>query len=177
MAMIKSNSFVHLFSIILWLSLLLLFFGWCNFFSEDINNISHRVSPTSQYHTCSNNRKVLATKFDFTPFLHHQKHHRRHHSRHVPAEDDVYSGPSGNEIDPRYGVEKRLVPTGPNPLHHWDFFFLWFNFSSSLLYVNVIFFLWWSSYLFSSCEKRKKENYICNMKLLTCMNSILVQSP
>ncbi|KMZ56145.1 hypothetical protein ZOSMA_99G00760 [Zostera marina] len=25
---------------------------------------------------------------------------------------------SGLEIDPRYGVEKRLVPTGPNPLHH-----------------------------------------------------------
>lgn len=24
----------------------------------------------------------------------------------------------GDEIDPRYGVEKRLVPTGPNPLHH-----------------------------------------------------------
>ncbi|KAH7444602.1 hypothetical protein KP509_02G084800 [Ceratopteris richardii] len=24
----------------------------------------------------------------------------------------------GSEIDPRYGVEKRLVPTGPNPLHN-----------------------------------------------------------
>ncbi|KAL7163779.1 hypothetical protein ACSBR2_039827 [Camellia fascicularis] len=23
-----------------------------------------------------------------------------------------------NEIDPRYGVEKRLVPSGPNPLHN-----------------------------------------------------------
>ncbi|XVF85844.1 hypothetical protein PTKIN_Ptkin17bG0150300 [Pterospermum kingtungense] len=23
-----------------------------------------------------------------------------------------------DEIDPRYGVEKRLVPSGPNPLHH-----------------------------------------------------------
>ncbi|CAL9205009.1 unnamed protein product [Musa hybrid cultivar] len=22
------------------------------------------------------------------------------------------------EVDPRYGVEKRLVPTGPNPLHN-----------------------------------------------------------
>ncbi|GFP88731.1 clavata3/esr (cle)-related protein 12 [Phtheirospermum japonicum] len=29
-----------------------------------------------------------------------------------PAEDD------GGEIDPRYGVEKRLVPSGPNPLHN-----------------------------------------------------------
>lgn len=24
-----------------------------------------------------------------------------------------------DEIDPRYGVEKRLVPSGPNPLHNW----------------------------------------------------------
>ncbi|CAL9042942.1 unnamed protein product [Musa banksii] len=24
----------------------------------------------------------------------------------------------GEEIDPRYGVEKWLVPAGPNPLHH-----------------------------------------------------------
>ncbi|KAG8654199.1 hypothetical protein MANES_05G108300v8 [Manihot esculenta] len=24
----------------------------------------------------------------------------------------------GEEIDPRYGVEKRLVPSGPNPLHN-----------------------------------------------------------
>lgn len=31
----------------------------------------------------------------------------------------VYESDDGNEIDPRYGVEKRLVPTGPNPLHHW----------------------------------------------------------
>ncbi|GMI75383.1 CLAVATA3/ESR-RELATED 13 [Hibiscus trionum] len=49
-------------------------------------------------------RKVGATEFDFTPF-------RKHHRQHSPL-------PGDNEIDPRYGVEKRLVPTGPNPLHH-----------------------------------------------------------
>ncbi|CAL9125630.1 unnamed protein product, partial [Musa textilis] len=26
--------------------------------------------------------------------------------------------PGEEEVDPRYGVEKRLVPTGPNPLHN-----------------------------------------------------------
>ncbi|MCO5596593.1 hypothetical protein L7F22_050658 [Adiantum nelumboides] len=31
-----------------------------------------------------------------------------------PAPEDA----EGSEIDPRYGVEKRLVPTGPNPLHN-----------------------------------------------------------
>lgn len=36
-------------------------------------------------------------------------------------ESSTYSSPDdGSEIDPRYGVEKRLVPTGPNPLHHWN---------------------------------------------------------
>ncbi|XVF12346.1 hypothetical protein REPUB_Repub08aG0108900 [Reevesia pubescens] len=107
------SSILHLFSLILWLSLLLLFF---NINSNDINssiNISH--PQVSIFHHTLNNRKLLATKFDFTPFLHHHKHHQRHRPRHVP---DVLPEPSGNEIDPRYGVEKRLVPTGPNPLHH-----------------------------------------------------------
>ncbi|WVZ12883.1 hypothetical protein V8G54_017413 [Vigna mungo] len=64
------------------------------------------------------NRKILATPptpFDFTPFLHnhhHYHHHRRHrHRTHLPD-------PNQPQIDPRYGVDKRLVPTGPNPLHH-----------------------------------------------------------
>ncbi|KAJ9174189.1 hypothetical protein P3X46_017243 [Hevea brasiliensis] len=26
--------------------------------------------------------------------------------------------PASEEIDPRYGAEKRLVPSGPNPLHN-----------------------------------------------------------
>ncbi|GMI95301.1 hypothetical protein HRI_003199400 [Hibiscus trionum] len=100
-----------LLSIGLSLSLLLLFFGWCNLFDF---NVSHQVS-ISQHHTFRSNRKVLATKFDFSPFL--QKHPRQHRQRHgyVPITGPE---PSVNEIDPRYGVEKRLVPTGPNPLHH-----------------------------------------------------------
>lgn len=42
--------------------------------------------------------------FDFTPF-------KRFHRKHVPVRPEP-------EIDPLYGAEKRLVPTGPNPLHH-----------------------------------------------------------
>ncbi|XWS48335.1 hypothetical protein CRYUN_Cryun13aG0066700 [Craigia yunnanensis] len=114
--MVTKNSIVHLFSIILWFSLLLLFFGWCNLFSKDINsiNISHQLSIS---HPTLSNRKILAAKFDFAPFLHHHKHHRRHRPSHVPVYD-IQPEPSGNEIDPSYGIEKRLVPTGPNPLHH-----------------------------------------------------------
>ncbi|KAK6249608.1 hypothetical protein QUC31_007100 [Theobroma cacao] len=102
---------ILLFSTILWLSLLLLFFGWCNLFSKEVDDSHHHRMISVSHHTLSN-RKVLASKFDFTPFL----HHRRHRPRHVPP---VQSEPAGgNEIDPRYGAEKRLVPTGPNPLHH-----------------------------------------------------------
>lgn len=58
-------------------------------------------------------RKSLATGFDFTPFHKNQKHHRKNSPGRMHTEPAAE-----NEIDPRYGVEKRLVPTGPNPLHH-----------------------------------------------------------
>ncbi|CAJ1944340.1 unnamed protein product [Sphenostylis stenocarpa] len=101
----------HLLSLILWLFLLsLLFHAWFGFNSHYHNQPHFSLYP---------NRKILATApaFDFTPFLHHHHHHHRHHHRrhhhrsHMPD-------PKLTEIDPRFGVEKRLVPTGPNPLHH-----------------------------------------------------------
>ncbi|RDY06407.1 CLAVATA3/ESR (CLE)-related protein 13, partial [Mucuna pruriens] len=54
--------------------------------------------------------------FNITQFLHHHNHrsHRHHHQQHRHRSHM----PSETEIDPRYGAEKRLVPTGPNPLHH-----------------------------------------------------------
>ncbi|TVU32271.1 hypothetical protein EJB05_23995, partial [Eragrostis curvula] len=58
---------------------------------------------------------------------HHHHHHRHHHHEHhrhfgrwnrrgIPP--SLPAGKNGEGVDPRYGVEKRLVPTGPNPLHH-----------------------------------------------------------
>ncbi|KAG8379289.1 hypothetical protein BUALT_Bualt07G0073000 [Buddleja alternifolia] len=38
--------------------------------------------------------------------------HRKRHQPPPPARD------GGDEIDPRYGIQKRLVPSGPNPLHN-----------------------------------------------------------
>ncbi|CAL5022280.1 unnamed protein product [Urochloa decumbens] len=63
---------------------------------------------------------------------HHQHHHHHHHHRHQHHQDHHHhhvnpwnwqgippsSVGKGEEIDPRYGVQKRRVPTGPNPLHH-----------------------------------------------------------
>ncbi|CAL8994872.1 unnamed protein product [Prunus brigantina] len=88
--------------------------------SHTINSYSHHHH---HHHRPSNfiTRKVLASKFDFTPFVHHRQQHQRskssrgdHHHMQPQSEPSA----DGNEIDPRYGVEKRRVPTGPNPLHH-----------------------------------------------------------
>lgn len=66
--------------------------------------------PSHHHHSLIMKRKVLASRFDFSPFF---KHHDHKNSEGVLKPD-----PSETEIDPRYGVEKRRVPTGPNPLHH-----------------------------------------------------------
>jgi hypothetical protein len=111
--------------ILLWLSLLLLLFHV--FHDLKYSKINHKQIPTiSSYsslisrHPLVVSRKVLASKFDFTPFVkHHQQrtHHRKPSpNEHVQPQPDP--DPAESEIDPRYGVEKRRVPTGPNPLHH-----------------------------------------------------------
>ncbi|KAK9996399.1 hypothetical protein SO802_021085 [Lithocarpus litseifolius] len=112
---LKLNS--RLFTLILWLSLFLLFFHgmWLTFNTKNnsiIHNnqipLSHQTTTTT---TTSSNRKVLISKIDFSQFLQQQQQQQRHHVA-APPES------AGTEIDPRYGAEKRLVPTGPNPLHH-----------------------------------------------------------
>ncbi|KAL6838585.1 hypothetical protein ACP4OV_031641 [Aristida adscensionis] len=44
--------------------------------------------------------------------------HPGHHHRQRPAPLPPPGRGAGDEIDVRYGVAKRLVPTGPNPLHN-----------------------------------------------------------
>uniref|UniRef100_A0A7N0TZM9 CLAVATA3/ESR (CLE)-related protein 13 n=1 Tax=Kalanchoe fedtschenkoi TaxID=63787 RepID=A0A7N0TZM9_KALFE len=57
----------------------------------------------------SSNRKLLESRqFDYTPFLHHLRHP-------PPDQEDQHLG---GEFDPVNAMDKRLVPTGPNPLHH-----------------------------------------------------------
>nr|QLJ82592.1 clavata3/endosperm 12 [Panax ginseng] len=85
--------------LLLSLLLLLLFLFFCRSHKFDHTHFSYN------YHPLNYNRRSLSTKFDFTPFMHHH-HHRKH------------AAPAEPEIDPRYDVDKRLVPTGPNPLHH-----------------------------------------------------------
>ncbi|WJZ80296.1 hypothetical protein VitviT2T_000229 [Vitis vinifera] len=95
----------HLLFVLLWLSILLLFLH--EYYNVKPRSISY-YSSSSVSRQPPISRKVLSSKFDFTPFQ-KQRHRHRHH---------VQPEPAGTEIDPRYGVEKRLVPTGPNPLHH-----------------------------------------------------------
>ncbi|PIM97909.1 hypothetical protein CDL12_29618 [Handroanthus impetiginosus] len=85
--------------------LLLLFHEFYN--SKYLQTIPNSPSTVS-HKPFINHRKALASNFDFTPFL-----TRHHHRRKLPPPP-----PPPEDIDPRYGVEKRLVPSGPNPLHH-----------------------------------------------------------
>ncbi|XWS64360.1 hypothetical protein CRYUN_Cryun06bG0179700 [Craigia yunnanensis] len=100
---------------ILWLSLLLLLLHEFHNFKFKIGSKqANSITFSSLSHNPLISRKVVASKFDFTPF---QKHHQQEQDKHSP-DMKTQSEPADNEIDRRYGVEKRLVPTGPNPLHH-----------------------------------------------------------
>ncbi|XP_057479714.1 CLAVATA3/ESR (CLE)-related protein 12-like [Actinidia eriantha] len=90
-----------LITIILCLSILCFFLhGWPSF------TFKHMIHQNNIHPSLSHHRRALAGKFNITPFLHH-----RHRRTHLLAT-------TKSEIDPLYGAEKRLVPTGPNPLHH-----------------------------------------------------------
>ncbi|KAG9151875.1 hypothetical protein Leryth_002157 [Lithospermum erythrorhizon] len=103
---------LHILSPIIYLSIVCLVYH--EFYAPNIihdhTNHSTLTLPPPLIH-----RKQLAIKFDFTPFM--KQKGRHYHRKHSPR---VHSSPGEerNEIDHRYGVEKRLVPSGPNPLHH-----------------------------------------------------------
>ncbi|TQD77995.1 hypothetical protein C1H46_036447 [Malus baccata] len=87
--------------------------------SYSLSSFSHH----DQRRPITISRKVLASKIDFTSFVH--PHQQRQRSSKTSPDDHHHmqalsKAPSDDptEIDPRYGVEKRRVPTGPNPLHH-----------------------------------------------------------
>ncbi|XP_022727349.1 CLAVATA3/ESR (CLE)-related protein 12-like [Durio zibethinus] len=106
----------HILFTILWLSLLfLLLHQFQNFKFKTTSKQTSSITFSSLSHNpLINTRKVVASKFVFTPF---QKHHQQEQDEHSP-DMKKQSEPADNEIDPRYGVQKRLVPTGSNPLHH-----------------------------------------------------------
>ncbi|KAI3953766.1 hypothetical protein MKW98_017590 [Papaver atlanticum] len=90
--------------------------------------------------------KAFLPAFSTSYNIHHHHHHHHPHQRHddhhhyvanshsssqdklfslcpqLQRKHNYYTLPpplqNGDEIDPRYGVAKRLVPTGPNPLHN-----------------------------------------------------------
>ncbi|XP_028776377.1 CLAVATA3/ESR (CLE)-related protein 12-like [Neltuma alba] len=105
-------SHLNVLLILLWLSLLLFLFHHQYFINNNSQKQFAEESLASHDHSLiirGRGRKTLAIKFDFSPILKHH-HHRE--------EDSSEIDPAAREIDPRYGVDKRKVPTGPNPLHH-----------------------------------------------------------
>lgn len=103
----------HIICFILWLSLLVLLFQEFKFLKTNRKSIAY--SPSNNHPLFTQRKALIASNFDFTPFVKNRHHHHRKHS---PVDVHERPEPAGSEIDPRYGVEKRLVPTGPNPLHH-----------------------------------------------------------
>ncbi|KAG6708630.1 hypothetical protein I3842_06G090900 [Carya illinoinensis] len=71
---------------------------------------SRNSFPHPQYTSCGSlsHEKTRSLCFQL------QRIHKLHGSSLPPP----ISSAQPNEIDPRYGVEKRLVPSGPNPLHN-----------------------------------------------------------
>ncbi|KAG5039338.1 hypothetical protein JHK85_011814 [Glycine max] len=106
--------FQHLLSFILWLFLfLVLFHGW---FGSKSNNDKAIISNNQLQFSLSRNRRILAAGrgFDFTPFLRRHRHRHRHHHHHHQHHHHRSGVPESKEteIDPRYGVEKRLDSSG-----------------------------------------------------------------
>ncbi|KAK9675992.1 hypothetical protein RND81_11G046400 [Saponaria officinalis] len=72
------------------------------------------ITPSS---SSSSNSNMLI----IPPFIHQRYCNSNYppsiclHLRHLPPPSPP---PPSTGIDPRYGVEKRLVPSGPNPLHN-----------------------------------------------------------
>ncbi|CAH8359394.1 unnamed protein product [Eruca vesicaria subsp. sativa] len=97
----------HVIGILICITLLLLFVSEGLFGSFSSMSIKPFPSPVISS-LRPGRRAFVVSKFDFTPF---KKDLRRKNPQDV-------SQLGGSEIDPRYGVEKRLVPSGPNPLHH-----------------------------------------------------------
>lgn len=85
----------------------------------------------------------------FHTFHHHQHHHNRFSrpptkslsykdpSRH--RRNDPHSPLRPDEIDPRFGIDKRQVPGGPNPLHNWPYpyFLRWVSHTPESRSINL----------------------------------------
>ncbi|CAH8363820.1 unnamed protein product [Eruca vesicaria subsp. sativa] len=111
-----ASKFSKILTIVIWLSFFFLLihhlysFNLHHLYSLNADEPSMKKHHDHHLYTIGLvSRKALSHRFDFTTFQ-----PREHNHRHRPSgeKDD------GDEIDPRYGVEKRRVPSGPNPLHH-----------------------------------------------------------
>ncbi|GAU47531.1 hypothetical protein TSUD_94360 [Trifolium subterraneum] len=81
------------------------------FFSTSANS-RFLPSPTSSrnLHHCNSFSDTTARSLCFKL---QRIYHKNMHSVPIPPQEN-----NGVEVDPRYGVDKRLVPSGPNPLHN-----------------------------------------------------------
>nr|GMD31022.1 CLAVATA3/ESR (CLE)-related protein 12-like [Ipomoea batatas] len=106
MAKTTRNTFIVLFIFCLFILFSFLHGGSTSILPKQSYSKSNSINGNFVQSLSSTPRKLLlgTNSFDFSPFMHRRRNH------HPPQPE--------NNIDPRYEVEKRLVPSGPNPLHH-----------------------------------------------------------
>ncbi|RCV17641.1 hypothetical protein SEVIR_3G241500v4 [Setaria viridis] len=109
--------------VLLWLAVLTVAFHGCG---RRLGCGGFLVRRTGSVAVPARKMLLAVTSFDAAASSstdHHHHHHHHHRRQHVHRWNRQGIPPSGvgkgeDELDPRYGVQKRLVPTGPNPLHH-----------------------------------------------------------
>jgi hypothetical protein len=105
------------------LIIFLFFLIFLSFFSLAncrIHSQTNPFSPSSRNTHNNNQHKPLhcdsfSKRKTFSLCTKLQRINQRLHKQVSPSHD--------YEIDPRFGVEKRLVPSGPNPLHNWFYYY------------------------------------------------------
>ncbi|KAE9595653.1 hypothetical protein Lalb_Chr17g0341081 [Lupinus albus] len=85
------------------------------FFFNSVNSSvqTHYLQPTNPSRTIHNHLRYCDSFSRRNPRSLCIELQKMHHGLNVPPPPSMENG-----IDPRYGVEKRLVPSGPNPLHN-----------------------------------------------------------
>uniref|UniRef100_A0A2P2QDS1 Uncharacterized protein n=1 Tax=Rhizophora mucronata TaxID=61149 RepID=A0A2P2QDS1_RHIMU len=73
---------------------------------------------TGQSHSCGSFLGKTSQNLCIQFQILNQRQRFRFRAQPIPPALSSPSGGDESQIDPRYGVEKRLVPSGPNPLHN-----------------------------------------------------------
>uniref|UniRef100_A0A7N0VJI6 CLAVATA3/ESR (CLE)-related protein 9 n=1 Tax=Kalanchoe fedtschenkoi TaxID=63787 RepID=A0A7N0VJI6_KALFE len=108
--MAKSSRSHSVFLIIISILLILCFLIFCATATAAASDLHLRRAAIIRARRRPRTTRACDANYPQAICLHLQRMRRRRPPQPLP--------PSMYEVDPRYGVQKRLVPSGPNPLHN-----------------------------------------------------------